>query len=140
MENLESLLTNNQLILFDGVCNLCNSSVDFIVRHDKKGVFKFASLQSDLGQEVMKKFNLPMQKYDSVLLIRQNKVFKKSTAALEIARQLKGFWFLLYGFMIIPAFIRNLAYDLIAQNRYRWFGKKETCRLPTTEERGRFLA
>jgi predicted DCC family thiol-disulfide oxidoreductase YuxK len=139
MENIERLLADNQLVLFDGVCNLCNSSVDFIVRHDKKGVFKFASLQSDLGQQIMQKFNLPIQKYDSVLLIKKNKALKKSTAALEIARQLSGAWFLFYGFILVPAFIRNLVYDLIAQNRYRWFGKKETCRLPTLAERGRFL-
>jgi predicted DCC family thiol-disulfide oxidoreductase YuxK len=139
MESIDRLLADNQLVLFDGVCNLCNRSVDFIVHHDKKGLFKFASLQSDLGQQIRQKFNLPIQKYDSVLLIKKNKVFKKSTAALEIARQLGGVWVLLYGFMIVPAFIRNLVYDVIAQNRYRWFGKKETCRLPTPAERGRFL-
>ncbi|MCU0444006.1 MAG: thiol-disulfide oxidoreductase DCC family protein [Microscillaceae bacterium] len=139
MNDIDDILAKNRLILFDGVCNLCNSSVDFVVKRDKKGIFKFASLQSEIGQKVLQKFDLPAQKYDSVLLIQNNQALQKSTAALEIARQINGAWFLLYIFMLVPPRVRNIVYDWIARNRYRWFGKKETCRLPTPEERGRFL-
>jgi predicted DCC family thiol-disulfide oxidoreductase YuxK len=128
------------LILFDGVCNLCNSSVDFIIRRDKKGVFKFASLQSTLGQQVLEKFQLSQDSFSSVILLKNGKIYQKSTAALLIAHELSGVWALLYGFMLVPALIRNAVYDWIARNRYRWFGKKETCRLPTPGEKSRFLA
>lgn len=132
-------MKNKNIILFDGVCNLCNSSVDFIIRRDKKGVFKFASLQSELGQAILQENHLPADDFQSVLLVQNGKIYQKSTAALMIARQLSGLWFLMYGFVIVPAFLRNWIYNLIAQNRYKLFGKKESCRMPTPEERGRFL-
>jgi predicted DCC family thiol-disulfide oxidoreductase YuxK len=128
-----------QLILFDGVCNLCNQSVDFIIKRDKKDVFLFTSLQSAQGQEILKQHSLNTQDFDSVLLLKNGKLYQKSTAALLIGSQLGGFWVLSSVFMLIPPFIRNIVYDWIARNRYRWHGKKETCRLPTPEERKKFL-
>lgn len=128
-----------QIVLFDGVCNLCNQSVDFIVQRDGKNVFKFASLQSDFAKKLLKHFPIDAEKLDSVLLLKHGKLYQKSSAALQIARQLSGGWKLMYGFIIIPKFLRDFVYTIIAKNRYRWFGKKETCRLPTLEERAKFL-
>lgn len=132
--------SEKKIILFDGVCNLCNSTVDFIIRHDKKHEFYFASLQSELGQEVIKKYNLGLQEMDSVLLLYKNNLQRKSSAALQIALQLGFPMNLLSIFLIVPSFTRDIIYDFIATNRYRWFGKKETCRIPTPEERSRFIS
>lgn len=128
------------LILFDGVCNLCNSSVLFIIKRDSKEVFKFASLQSELGKALLQEFKLPATELNSVLLIDKGKFYNKSDAALNIARHLHGLWPMLYGLKIIPLFIRNGVYDWIAKNRYRWFGKKEACMIPTPELKSRFIA
>ena len=128
------------LILFDGVCNLCNSSVLFIIKRDSKEVFKFASLQSELGKALLEEFKLPATELNSVLLIDKGKFYNKSDAALNIARHLHGLWPMLYGFKIIPLFIRNGVYDWIAKNRYRWFGKKDACMIPTPELKSRFIA
>jgi predicted DCC family thiol-disulfide oxidoreductase YuxK len=130
---------NKSLLLFDGVCNLCNSSVQFILLRDKKDRFRFASLQSDYGQNLLREHNLPTESFNSLVLVENGKVYKKSTAALRIARKLKGLWPLLFAFIIIPPFIRNFVYDIIAKNRYRWFGKKEECMLPRPEWKQKFL-
>ena len=130
---------NKSLLLFDGVCNLCNSSVQFILLRDKKDRFRFASLQSDYGQDLLREHNLPTETFNSLVLVENGKVYKKSTAALRIARKLKGLWPLLFAFIIIPPFIRNFVYDIIAKNRYRWFGKKEECMLPRPEWKQKFL-
>ena len=130
---------NKSLLLFDGVCNLCNSSVQFILLRDKKDRFRFASLQSDYGQNLLREHNLPTETFNSLVLVENGKVYKKSTAALRIARKLKGLWPLLFAFIIIPPFIRNFVYDIIAKNRYRWFGKKEECMLPRPEWKQKFL-
>jgi len=130
---------NKSLILFDGVCNLCHSSVQFILLRDKKDRFRFASLQSDYGQSILKQYNLPTDKFNSLALVENGKIYQKSTGALRIARKLKGLWPMLYGFIIVPPFIRNLVYDIIAKNRYRWFGKKEECMLPRPEWKQKFL-
>ena len=135
MNNLEE----KSIILFDGVCNLCNSSVNFIINHDKKEQFLFASLQSDAAKEILLQLNYRNIKVDSILLIENKKVFEKSTAALKIAKNLDGFYKLLYIFIVIPQFIRNVAYDYIAKNRYKWYGKKESCMLPTPELKKRFI-
>ena len=127
------------IVLFDGVCNLCNSAVDLIIRNDKKGQIKVAALQDQKTKELLKDYKINSDYLDSIILIRGEKVFYKSRAALEITKNLKGLWPLLYVFIILPTFIRDPIYDFIARNRYRWFGKKETCRLPTPEERARFL-
>jgi predicted DCC family thiol-disulfide oxidoreductase YuxK len=129
----------NHLILFDGICNLCNSAVQFVIRHDKKKLFKFASLQSESAKNILGQYNLPPTYTDSFILIENNEVFSRSTAALKVARQLDGLSSLLYGFIIVPGFIRNPLYDFIARNRYKWFGKKESCMIPTPGIESRFL-
>lgn len=127
------------IILFDGVCNFCNNSINFVMDRDTKGVFKFASLQSDIGQELLKQKGLKTSDFDSIVLFKNGTVYQKSDAALEIARELNGLWSWLYIFKIVPRFIRDFFYNIIARNRYRWFGKTEACRLPTPELRARFL-
>ncbi len=128
-----------RIILFDGVCNFCNASINFVMDHDPKYRFKFAALQSDFAKEKLAKAGLSTSDFDSVVLIEGDKVYTRSTAALRIARLLSGAWPLMYGFVIVPPFIRNAIYDLVARNRYRWFGKSENCRLPSPEERARFI-
>lgn len=130
---------NKKIILFDGVCNLCNGSVVFIIKRDKKDLFRFAAIQSDEGQELIQKHNIDTSKVDSILLIDGERYFSKSTAALKIARHLSSGYPLLFGFMILPRFFRNWVYDLIARNRYKWFGKKESCMIPTAELKAKFL-
>ena len=128
-----------KIILFDGVCNLCNGAINFIIKHDPKGVFKFASLQGETGQKLLAQHNIDPQETDSIVLIDNDQVSVKSSAALRIAKNLNQGYPLLFGLMIIPTFIRNGVYDFIAANRYKWFGKKESCMLPTPELRSRFL-
>lgn len=130
---------NNPVILFDGVCNLCSSSVQFIIRNDPKKYFRFASLQSNFGQSVLKQFNLPSNELNSFILFHKGKIAIKSTGALEVAKRLLGAWPLLYIFIIVPAFIRDAVYEFIGRNRYKWFGKKETCWLPTAEINSLFI-
>lgn len=132
-------MNKNKIILFDGVCNLCNSSVNFIIDRDKNNVFKFAALQSDAGKQFLAKFKMNEKEYDSVVLIDNENCYTKSTAALRIAREFPPLWNFLYVFIIIPPFIRNIFYDLIARNRYRLFGKKDSCRIPTPELKEKFL-
>ena len=129
----------HKIILFDGVCNLCNGAVTYIIKRDKKNVFKFAALQSEIGQELTSKFNIDTSKVDSIILIDGEKHYTKSSAALRIAKQLSGAYPLLFGFMVVPKFIRNAVYDYIAKNRYKWFGKKESCMIPTAELKSKFL-
>jgi predicted DCC family thiol-disulfide oxidoreductase YuxK len=132
-------LSKNHIILFDGVCNLCNSSVQFIIKHDKKDKFRFASLQSDFGKELIKKYQIDTSKTDSVIYVYDNKAHTQSMAALKIVRQLNGAWPILYIFIIVPSFIRNWIYNYVAKNRYKWFGKKESCMIPNPELKSRFL-
>lgn len=129
----------NPVILFDGVCNLCSSSVQFIIKHDPQRRFRYASLQSAYGQKVMQQFGLPAEELNSFILYQQGKIYTKSTGALMVAKQLNKLWPLLYGFIIIPPFIRNAVYSFIANNRYKWFGKKDACWLPTPELKKLFL-
>lgn len=121
------------VLLFDGVCNLCTGSVQFIIKRDPKRKFRFASLQSAFGQQALQQHQLNTETFDSLVLLEHGKIYQRSTAALHIARQLTGAWPLLYVLIIIPAFIRNAVYDFIARNRYKWFGKKEACWLPTPD-------
>lgn len=128
------------LVLFDGVCNLCNASVQFLIRRDPRGEkFQFASLQSAKAQEVLAQAHYPAGQLNTVLLVEGGKVYGRSTAALRLARKLPGLWPLLYGFIIVPPFIRDAVYNFIARNRYRWFGRQESCMIPTPELRNRFL-
>lgn len=133
------LNTASPIILFDGICNLCNSSVQFVLKHDKQKQFRFASLQSDAGQLLLKKYNLPETNFNSFVLLQNDNAYLKSTAALMVAKQLSGFIKILYAFIIVPAFIRNGVYNIIATNRYKWFGRRASCMLPTPELKSRFL-
>ncbi|OLY91252.1 Predicted thiol-disulfide oxidoreductase YuxK, DCC family [Cnuella takakiae] len=129
---------DHPIILFDGVCNLCNSTVQFVIRNDKNGVFRFASLQSESGKHLLAQTGLK-DDMGSVVLVESGRVYRYSTAALHIARRLDGAWPLLYGLMIVPPFIRNGVYRFIAKNRYRWFGQKQTCWVPAPQLQSRFL-
>ncbi|HIE45561.1 MAG TPA: DUF393 domain-containing protein [Flavobacteriaceae bacterium] len=133
--------SNKLIILFDGVCNLCNTSVNFILKKDVYNKFIFTSLQSDAANKLLLQFNDKIIKnnLDSILLIHKNKVYNKSTAILYILRSLHFPYNLGFIFIIIPKFIRDYIYDIIARNRYKWFGRKETCRIPTKEELNKFL-
>ena len=130
---------NNSIILFDGVCNLCNSSVQFIIRHDPKKLFLFASLQSDAASEIL--LQSPFKKLDltSIVFIENGQIYDRSTAVLKITRKLKGGYSLLYGFIIIPRLIRDWGYQQLANNRYHWFGKKDICMVPSANLKDRFL-
>ena len=130
---------NRHILLFDGVCNLCNSSVQFIIKRDNKKIFSFASLQSDTGQKLLKDFNLTGTGIYSIVYINDDKCYIKSTAVLHILKGLGGFWKLLFVFIIIPRFIRDFYYDLNAKSRYKLFGKRDSCMIPTPDIRSRFL-
>ena len=127
------------IILFDGVCNLCNGAVTFVIKRDPKDRFRFAALQSEIGEELIHKHGLKDKGLDSIVLIEGEKAFVKSSAALRIARKLSGIWPLLYIFNILPRFLRDPFYDLIARNRYAWYGKRESCMIPTPELRAKFI-
>ncbi len=127
------------VILFDGVCNLCNGAVQFIIKHDKKKEFMFASLQSETGQKLLVQYNFPVDKLNSFILVNNGKAYTRSTGALKIVQKLNGFWPILYGFIIIPKIFRDSIYNLVAKNRYKWFGKKDACMIPTPELKARFL-
>tara|TARA_B100000949_G_scaffold225031_1_gene228898 strand:- start:57 stop:452 length:396 start_codon:yes stop_codon:yes gene_type:complete len=130
---------SQKIILFDGVCNLCNGAIQFVIKHDRKSVFKFAAIQTEEGKKLLQKFNIDPAKTDSLILIANDKAYIKSSAALRIARELDHLLPLLYIFILIPGFIRHGIYDLIAKNRYNWFGKRESCMMPTEELNSRFL-
>jgi predicted DCC family thiol-disulfide oxidoreductase YuxK len=127
-------------LLFDGVCNLCNAAVTFVINHDSKKHFRFASLQSQTGQDILRQIGRPTDQFDSFVLWENGRFHEQSTAALRVARQLSGGWPLLYGFIIIPKAIRDAVYRFVARNRYRWFGRRDACMLPTPELKARFLA
>jgi predicted DCC family thiol-disulfide oxidoreductase YuxK len=133
------------IILFDGVCNLCNRTVQFILKHDKEKKFLFASLQGKAGQEFLYRHRLPQDHFNSFILIEKNgapeagKIFTRSAGGLRMLKHLGGGWSLFYGLIVIPSFLRDPVYDLIARNRYKWFGKQESCWVPTPELRSRFL-
>lgn len=131
-------MDDKPVILFDGICNLCSGSVEFILKRDKEKKFLFASLQSAYGQDLLKQFNLPADTFNSFILYQDGKIYTRSTAALKMFQQLKGWkWIKIYW--VVPKFIRDAVYNLVARNRYKWFGKKEKCWLPTPELKARFL-
>ena len=132
-------LENKSIIFFDGVCNLCNNSVKFIIKRDKHKRFLYASLQSDAARDILLQFKIKNSNLDSIILLENGKFYQKSTAILKIAKQLNGLWKLNYGFLIIPKLMRDFIYDIIAKNRYKWFGKREVCMLPTGDMKLRFL-
>lgn len=131
--------TNKPILLFDGVCNFCNSSINFILDRNSKKDILFSSLQSDTGQALLKKFNLPTEDFTSLVLVEGDKYYTKSTAALRVSEHLDGAWSKLSFLRIVPSFIRDFAYELVSKNRYKIFGKSDQCRLPTKETRERFL-
>ena len=133
-------VVGHPIILFDGVCNLCNGAVNTTIKYDTKSVFKFAALQSDFAQKQLQLVGLSTAKFDSIVLLKHGKVFYKSNAALEIAKDLSGLWRALIIFKIVPRSIRDALYDFIARNRYSFFGKKEQCMIPTPALKARFIA
>jgi predicted DCC family thiol-disulfide oxidoreductase YuxK len=129
----------NPIVLFDGVCNLCSSVVKFTISGDPDGIFRFASLQSEAGRFFLNKFGLSTDDFDSFVLIEGDKFFLRSTAVLRLCKKLNGLWPLLYLSIIIPGPIRDFVYDIVAENRYKWFGRKEECFIPSADIRNRFL-
>ncbi len=127
------------IILFDGVCNLCNASVQFIIKRDQQAKFRFAALQSEFGQKILASQNLDTSELRTFILVDGDKVHLRSTAALEVARRMNWPWKLLYAFIIVPRPLRDAIYNFISRNRYRWFGAQESCMMPTPELRARFL-
>ncbi len=137
---MENLPKNKKIILYDGVCNLCDSAVQRIIKHDSKDVFRFVALQSDLGQKIIKHLGIDTQKTDSIILYQPGfAYYYKSEAVLEIAKDLSGLFYFGTLFSTLPTSLNNHIYDYIAKNRYKWYGKKETCLIPTKELQAKFL-
>ncbi len=134
-----SLPTDHPILFFDGVCNLCNGFVQFVIKRDPKAVFRFAPLQSEEGREVLENANLSTEELSTVVLYWKGEIYTHSDVPLEVAKLLGGGWQLFYIFRIIPKGIRNAIYDWVARNRYRWFGRKESCMIPTPDLKSRFL-
>lgn len=128
-----------RIIVFDGVCNWCNAWVNFIIHHDTHRKFKFGTLQSEHAQRILKELHFRTEDFATFLLLEHGRVFTKSTAALKIARHLSGLWPILYFCIVIPRPLRDVVYDLVARHRYKWMGKTETCRVPMSDERERFV-
>lgn len=133
-------MNEQPIILFDGVCNFCNSAVNFVIKRDKKGRLFFTPLQGSTGRQLLKQYDLPLTEMNSFVFIDKGKAYTRSTASLKVCRYLSGLWPLCYGFIIVPAFIRNGIYDWISRNRYKWFGVREQCMIPTPDVKARFLS
>ena len=127
------------IVLFDGVCNYCNGLVNFVIRQDKKKKLRFAALQSGAGQKLLAQYKLPLSNFDSFIIIEKGKAYQRSTAALILYNKLPWWWKWTQLFWIFPRFIRDAGYNIIARNRYRWFGKKDQCMVPGPEVRDRFI-
>jgi predicted DCC family thiol-disulfide oxidoreductase YuxK len=136
---MNNALDTKPILLFDGYCNLCNNSVQFVLKHEKKANLYFSSLQSDKGIELLKRHHINPIEVDSLILIQNNIVYNKSSAALRLTPYLKGLYPLLYALLIVPPFIRNSVYDYVARNRYKWFGKSDSCMMPDKDLVKRFL-
>lgn len=132
--------TGKKIVLFDGVCNLCSSSVQFILKRDRKNQFLFGSLQGEYGQRILKEYHLPTDNFNSFMLLEDGKLYTRSSGALRMLKHIGGGWSLLYAFIIVPKFLRDAVYNFIATNRYKWFGKKNECWLPKPEWKERFLS
>ncbi len=140
MSEKAKLPQGKHIVLFDGVCNFCNDSVRFIIKRDKQDLYRFASLQSKLGQSLTQERGIDTSKVDSIILIQPGEAYYiKSSAALELAKNLSGFYPILSIFIHLPSWFRDYFYDFVARNRYQWFGKKEACPMPSPEERDKFL-
>jgi predicted DCC family thiol-disulfide oxidoreductase YuxK len=132
-------MNDQPIILFDGVCNFCNSSVNFVLKRNTRTNICFAALQSAAGRKLLQQYHLPVDNMQSFIFIENGIVYNRSTAVLKVCRHLKGLWPLCYLFIIVPRFLRDGMYNLVAKNRYRWFGKKESCMIPAPEVIARFL-
>lgn len=130
---------HTSILLFDGVCNLCNGIVQFIIKHDPNAKFKFASLQSETGQALLRMFGLKTDDFDTFVLVRGEKYFVRSSAVLRVLDELGGIWKLFYVFIFLPAPLRDFFYNAIANSRYKLFGRRESCMVPTAELKQRFL-
>lgn len=139
MPYLYPMNESHPVVLFDGVCNLCNRSVQFIIRRDKKDQFRFAALQGKTGQEILARHGLPADSFNSFILAEGDKIYTRSTGALRMLRILGLPWSLFYVYIIVPRFFRDGVYNWIARNRYRWYGRQESCIIPTPELRKKFL-
>ncbi|MEO7306740.1 MAG: thiol-disulfide oxidoreductase DCC family protein [Ferruginibacter sp.] len=127
------------IILFDGVCNFCNSAINFTIKRNAKANILFAPMQSEAGQKLLKQYNLPAEDMESFVFIENGIAYKRSTAALRVCRYLRALWSLCYGLIIVPKFIRDGIYNWIAKNRYKWFGIRKECMIPTPDIKARFL-
>ncbi|WP_462224775.1 thiol-disulfide oxidoreductase DCC family protein [Flavobacterium sp.] len=137
---ITELPNDKKIILFDGVCNLCNSSVQYVIQRDKKDEFRFVALQSDLGQKIIKHIGIASKNIDSIVLYLPGiAYYYKSSAVIEIAKSLQGFFNYGMLFRLLPNALRDVVYDYIARNRYKWYGKKESCMIPTPELKAKFL-
>lgn len=132
-------MNQHPTILFDGICNFCNSAVSFTIKRDKKKSIRFAAFQSEAGHRLMEQYGLPAEVMKTFVFIDNDKAYSRSTAALRVCRHLTGLWPLCYGFMIVPRFIRDGIYNWISANRYKWFGVRQQCMVPSPELRNRFL-
>ena len=132
-------MLQESILLFDGHCSLCNGAVDFVLKRDTRKKLLLASIQGTAGQGVLKKYELPPSYLDTLVLVEEGKVYLGSTAALRVARLLGGGWPLFYGLIIIPKGVRDRIYQWISRNRYQWFGRRDTCRIPTASESAHFL-
>lgn len=137
---MENLPQNKKIILFDGVCNLCDATVQFIIKHDKKDIFRFVPLQSELGKEICEHIGVDTSKTDSILLYEPGVAYHyKAQAAMKIAWEIGGIYALLNIFSVLPKSLSNSVYDYVARNRYKWYGKKQECMIPTPEMKAKFL-
>ena len=132
-------MNDHSIILFDGVCNFCNSAVNFTIKRNNQANISFAPMQTEAGQKLLKEYDLPLGDMESFIFIDKGNAYKRSTAALRVCRYLRGLWPLCYGLIIVPKFIRDAVYNWIAKNRYKWFGVRQECMIPTPEVKARFL-
>ena len=137
--NGNNVNSKEPILLFDGVCNLCNAAVQWVLKRDRSNVFRFAALQSETGRTLLQRAGLSADNFDTVVLVEDDRVFTRSDAALEVARRLGGWWPALAVFKLVPRFIRDGVYNWVARHRYRWFGRREACMLPRPEWKERFL-
>jgi predicted DCC family thiol-disulfide oxidoreductase YuxK len=137
---MDNLPKDKKIILFDGVCNLCDATVQFIIKRDRKDIFRFVAIQSELGQEIINHIGIDTAKTDSIILYEPGHAYYyKAEAAITIAKELGGFFTLFRAFSIVPKWLSNKVYDYVARNRYKWYGKKDACMLPTQEMKAKFL-
>jgi predicted DCC family thiol-disulfide oxidoreductase YuxK len=132
-------MQEHPIILFDGVCNFCNGAINFLLKQDKKDVFRFATLQSAAGQKLLEQYHLSKEDFDSFVLIENGKAYQKSDASLRVMNKLAWYWKEVQVLQIVPRFLRDAIYDFVAGNRYKWFGKKDACMVPTHQMKKQFL-